>query len=412
MSDPLRFLALNADARALSGQPFVLHIDFHVADAIVFDPDVSIDISSIGSGAQANNAPVYRGNVRQLLGVSWLPGGDYRVHWLCGALQLPVGRYRLVADLWRGRRGKPEKQATEAIEFDCVAGVDAPASSLQGSWQLQSLPGTASIEQLSWKRGPADWFQRHFDHAACTVISYMLGDSPLLQGRILDVGCGDGITDLGIALRCEPELLVGADPFRGFDRIPEILSANHLPQSIIPACLRFDAVDATALPYADNSFDVVLSWGSLEHIAGGYAKALLEIRRVLRDGGLFFVHPGLFYSDAGSHLSEFSDEPLFHLKKTREALREFILTTEPKRMDRSGHHATSAEYWQWFTELNPITVAGFEQELRGLGFEPWRVAIRTADRIEYTPEILHYPMQDLATSELYVSAYNRKPPSK
>ena len=39
--------------------------------------------------------------------------------------------------------------------------------------------------------------------------------------------------------------------------------------------------------------------------------------------------------------------------------------------------ATPEQYWQWFTELNPITVAGFEKELRSLGFEPWRVAIRT-----------------------------------
>ncbi len=403
MTEHLSLLALTAEARPACGQAYAVRIDFHVADPLVFAPDVSVGISAL-----ANGESVYAGNLRQMIGVDWLPRGDYRVHWLCGALRLPAGRYRLVADLWRSQRGHTEKCVAHAIEFDVVG--DEPCSTPnQASWQIESLPGTAPIAQLSWHAGDDNWFHRHFDLAAGTVISYMLGDSPLLQGRILDVGCGDGITDLGIALRCEPELLVGADPFRGFDRLPEILRDNHLPESLIPACLRFDDVDANALPYADNSFDVVISWGSLEHIAGGYDRALAEIRRVLRDGGLFFVHPGLFYSDAGSHLSEFSDEPLFHLKKSREALREFILNTEPRRMDRSGHDATPAEYWQWFTELNPITVAGFEQELRALGFEPWRVALRTVDRIEYTPEIQHYPMQDLATAELYVSAWLRKP---
>ena len=92
----------------------------------------------------------------------------------------------------------------------------------------------------------------------------------------------------------------------------------------------------------------------------------------------------------------------------REELREFILNTPPRRMDRAGHVASNAEYWQWFTELNPITVAGFERELRALEFEPWRVAIRTEDLIEYTPELLDYPMQDLATAELYLSCWNRK----
>jgi hypothetical protein len=78
-------------------------------------------------------------------------------------------------------------------------------------------------------------------------------------------------------------------------------------------------------------------------------------------------------------------------------------------MDRAGHVASNEEYWQWYTELNPITAAGFEQILRAYEFEPWRVAIRTEEIIEYTPEILRYPMQDLATAELYLSCWNRKP---
>ena len=81
---------------------------------------------------------------------------------------------------------------------------------------------------------------------------------------------------------------------------------------------------------------------------------------------------------------------------------------EPERMDRSGDYATPAQYWQWFTELNPITVSGFERELRELGFEPWRIAVRTHDRVEYTAELQNYSFVDLAVGELYVSAYNRK----
>jgi SAM-dependent methyltransferase len=401
MSEPLRFQSLDVPAQPQAGQPLIVTIDLVVTADLVFDPDVSVGICA------SDGSMVYAGNLRQQIGVRWLPAGNYRVRWLCGALHLTGGPYRLIADLWANRLGVSTKYAASAADF-VLSDASAPRP-LQGSWQIESGADTPAIESLGWHRGSNDWFHRHFDHAAETVISYMLGNSPLLQGRILDVGCGDGITDLGIALRCAPELLVGADPFRGFDRLPEILAENRLPASLIPSCLRFDAVDANALPYADNSFDVVISWGSLEHIAGGYAQALAEIRRVLRDGGLFFVHPGLFYSDAGSHLGEFSDESLFHLKMPREKLREFILSSEPRRMDRSGHVASSAEYWQWFTELNPITVSGFEQELRALGFEPWRVALRTADRIEYTPEIQHYPMQDLAINELYVSAYLRKP---
>ncbi|MGZ5081379.1 MAG: hypothetical protein ACXWHZ_18630, partial [Usitatibacter sp.] len=132
------------------------------------------------------------------------------------------------------------------------------------------------------------------------------------------------------------------------------------------------------------------------------------IRRVLRPGGLFFVHPGLYYSHFGHHLGEFSSEPHFHLKKPLEEVKRIVFGTQPNYMDRSGEEATQEQYWQWFNELNPITVSAFEQELRALDFEPWRVAIRTEGVIEYTPELLRYPMQDLATNELYLSCINRK----
>ena len=55
--------------------------------------------------------------------------------------------------------------------------------------------------------------------------------------------------------------------------------------------LRFLPADANAIPFEDDRFDVVISWGSLEHIAGGHAQALREIRRVLKPDGLLFAHP-------------------------------------------------------------------------------------------------------------------------
>ena len=39
------------------------------------------------------------------------------------------------------------------------------------------------------------------------------------------------------------------------------------------------------------------------------------------------------------------------------------------------------------------------------------MALRTEDRIEYTPELQRYPIQDLATNELYLSCHNRKRPA-
>jgi SAM-dependent methyltransferase len=385
--------------------PFALTVRLHVAAPVVFDVDVSLDLVDLADQGRVVHAQLAAGG----WDVSWLPRGEYEVHALAARAGLPAGRYRAEIALWHRERGEPVKAGAAALEFDVAASAGGSGPGL--AWQVQSAAGSTPIDVLSWRRGPTDWFHKHFDHAARTTATYLLGDSPLLKRRILDVGCGDGITDLGIALRWKPEELVGVDPFRGYERLPQILRAAHLPLESLPDGLRFLPESANALPFPDDHFDVVLSWGSLEHIAGGYAQAFAEIRRVLRPDGLLMVHPGLFYSDVGNHLGEFRfarEEPYVHLKRSREWLREKILSSEPERMDRCGDHATPEQYWQWFTELNPITVGGFERELRDLGFEPWRVALRTHDRVDYTPELQAYSFVDLAVGELYVSAYNRK----
>ena len=55
-----------------------------------------------------------------------------------------------------------------------------------------------------------------------------------------------------------------------------------------PDNLVFEVADATALPYADNSFDAVIISNAL-HIIPNPEKALGEIDRVLRDGGVLIA---------------------------------------------------------------------------------------------------------------------------
>ena len=55
-----------------------------------------------------------------------------------------------------------------------------------------------------------------------------------------------------------------------------------------PGNLVFDVADATALPYGDNSFDAVIISNAL-HIIPRPEKALNEIDRVLRDGGILIA---------------------------------------------------------------------------------------------------------------------------
>ena len=394
MSIPSLTINSTSITQAASGAGWLISVAVEVTAPVVFWPRVVVMLHT-------PDGPVWHDSAEQTR-IGWLPRGHY-VFALEGSTQATHFKASLIF-----KQGFGEIEA--AIHQGDLPPLDS-AGSTRPFWRIDTPPPSPPLSALSWSKGHSDWFYRHFDHAALTVIGYLLGESPLLRSRILDVGCGDGITDLSIALRTQCEELVGVDPFKGYERLPGMMRDNHVPADALPANLRFLPADANHLPFEDDSFDVVISWGSLEHIAGGYLQALREIKRVLRPDGLFMVHPGLYFSNFGHHLGEFSSEPFFHLKKTPEEVHRIVMETPPQRMDRAGHIATPAEYWQWYNELNPITISRFESELRALEFEPWRVAIRTEDLIEYTPELQKYPMQDLASLELYVSCVSRKKPA-
>ena len=55
-----------------------------------------------------------------------------------------------------------------------------------------------------------------------------------------------------------------------------------------PGNLTFEVADGTALPYADDSFDAVIISNAL-HVMPEPEKALAEIDRVLRPGGILIV---------------------------------------------------------------------------------------------------------------------------
>lgn len=105
---------------------------------------------------------------------------------------------------------------------------------------------------------------------------------PLGALRVLDWGCGKGQVSWFLrALKADPvacDLAAGGGD-SSFGQQTPVIDALGLP--VVP--LRHPV----ALPFADDSFDVVSGFGVLEHVADP-AGSLAELRRVLAPGGLFF----------------------------------------------------------------------------------------------------------------------------
>jgi ubiquinone/menaquinone biosynthesis C-methylase UbiE len=106
---------------------------------------------------------------------------------------------------------------------------------------------------------------------------------------ILDIGCGRGLMLLGAVKKFPGSRGTGIDLWRSVDQAnnsKEATRANATQEGVADRVELVDA-DARAIPYSDNSFDLVLSSHAIHNIPDreGRTKAIHEAMRVLRPGG-------------------------------------------------------------------------------------------------------------------------------
>jgi ubiquinone/menaquinone biosynthesis C-methylase UbiE len=105
----------------------------------------------------------------------------------------------------------------------------------------------------------------------------------LAGARLLDIGTGSGLVAEYFLERVGPAGAVAA-----VDRVRQLRTE---------APIEFHATEDTTLPFADESFDIVISNHVIEHVGGrrDQKNHLEEIRRVLKaDGLLYLAVPNLW----------------------------------------------------------------------------------------------------------------------
>ena len=127
------------------------------------------------------------------------------------------------------------------------------------------------------------------------VIWAKLLDALNLRGdeRILDVGCGRGAVLLMAAQHLTTGRAVGVDLWRSVDQSGnsrEATQHNAIAEGVADR-VELHTGDMRALPFEDNSFDVVVSSFAIHNIHGraGREKAIDEAVRVLRPRGRLMI---------------------------------------------------------------------------------------------------------------------------
>ncbi len=127
--------------------------------------------------------------------------------------------------------------------------------------------------------------QRYWHWRRFSEVEKIIGN---VDGKVLDIGCADGIFTKVILDGSEAKEIIGIDVLKSSID----WSRNHWKNSK----MKFELGDAHKLRFPSQSFDAVFALEVLEHVADP-ERVLLEIKRVLKKGGY-----GIFLVPSDSRL--------------------------------------------------------------------------------------------------------------
>lgn len=136
--------------------------------------------------------------------------------------------------------------------------------------------------------------------------------------RILDLGCGRGAVLLMAAERLSRGRAVGVDLWRGVDQSGNSAGAlmrNAVAEGVVDR-VELCTGDMMALPFEDNSFDLLVSSLAIHNISGrdGRDRAINEAVRVLRPGGRLMIAD---IRATGQYRAQLTKIGMNHVARTR-----------------------------------------------------------------------------------------------
>ncbi|HEV8265837.1 MAG TPA: class I SAM-dependent methyltransferase [Gemmatimonadales bacterium] len=201
------------------------------------------------------------------------------------------------------------------------------------------------------------------------------------SAAVLDVGCGDGINCLvlaygavaravGVDLRLP---LFESDPSAALARrlaervLERLHGAGRLAKTLSVLPVRFVRADATRLAFPDAWFDVLVSRSAMEHIAP-VERALAEMARVVRPGGVIHLRVDPYFWLRGCHKRGLVDIPWAHARLSLEDFRRFVTQSEGAAMaaTRCGRLQTlnrlTLRQWREVIDAGPFDVLEWTEE--------------------------------------------------
>jgi ubiquinone/menaquinone biosynthesis C-methylase UbiE len=196
------------------------------------------------------------------------------------------------------------------------------------------------------------------------------------EAEVLELGCGSG----AIWTAC-PERIPAGWSITLSDFSAGMLDSAWRNLVTLGRGLKFEQIDAQAIPYPDETFDIVIANYMLYHVPDR-PKALSEIRRVLRPGGI------LVAATAGiDHLKEM-DAWFARLDPTQE----MAAFRNPFMLENGSE--------QLRPFFSPIEIRRYPDNLRITEIPPLMAYLRSTSSYGSAPESLFAQLEQELTAEL------------
>jgi SAM-dependent methyltransferase len=187
---------------------------------------------------------------------------------------------------------------------------------------------------------------------------------PLAGAEILDLGCGKADVSRAIATSIKGASVTALE----VDRIQHDLNCE---QPALPN-LKFELGGAEKIPAEDASFDIVMMNKSLHHVpVDMMGRALREVRRVLRSGGLAYILEPIFAGEFNEILRIFHDE-----RATRQAAFEAI-----QEIIASGVMELVTEEF-YLAPMHVVDYADFEQRFINVTHGDYRLSVSQKEQVK------------------------------
>jgi len=242
-----------------------------------------------------------------------------------------------------------------------------------------------------------------FTTLPATIAKWVGDHSPLVDAEILDFGCGEGITALGLALQYTPSRVVGVDIMPDPERCLPIARAE-LGLSSLPENLELHRVKPGYLHNTNDSFDVIYSWSVFEHVDMRVIDDVIELlhKSLKPDGVVFIQIAPLYYSSEGSHLYDFIKEPWGHLLHQSNIYYDKLMAAENINNEDLRNSLVST-----YTTLNRITAPELERRFENKNFEILR-KYTTRDQLDPPDSLAEIYNYDVLTTNQVVLLLRKK----